>query len=96
MYTRVTTGRFDAARAQAVQELVASTVMSAAKQLPGFTSYNGALDRHGNRLIAITTWDTEEQARGFRDQLGSDIMQQIQALGVQLDEAQIYETVVQA
>ena len=62
--------------------------------MPGFKSYNGGMDRQGNRLVAVTTWDTEEQARGFRDQLGKDTLTQIQNAGVQLDESQIFETVI--
>jgi hypothetical protein len=96
MYTRITTGRYDAARSQEVQDLVATRVLDAARKLPGFRSYNGALDRAGNRLAAVTTWDTEEQARGFRDQLGREIMDEIRNLGVQLDESQVYETVIDA
>jgi hypothetical protein len=96
MYTRITTGRYDSSRSREVQELVASKVLEVARTLPGFRSYNGALDRNGNRVAAVTTWDTEEQARGFRDQLGTEIMDEIRNLGVQLDEAQIYETVIDA
>ena len=96
MYTRVTTGRFDAAQAQDAQDLITSTVAAAARQMPGLKSYQAGLDRQGSRFVAITTWDTEEQARGFRDRLGQDIMQQIQNANVQLDESQIFETVVHA
>jgi hypothetical protein len=96
MYTRITTGRFDTAREQDVRRLVESTVLNAARQLAGFKSYNGALDRKAGRLAAVTTWETEEQARGFRDKLGADILKEIQDLGVQLDDAQVFETVVEA
>lgn len=96
MYTRITTGRYDSARSQEVQDMVADKVLAVARTLPGFGSYNGGLDRAGNRLVVVSTWDTEEQARGFRDNLGDDILRQIRDLGVQLDEAQIFETVVDA
>ena len=96
MYTRITTGRYDSGKEPDVRRLVESDVLNAARKLAGFKSYNGALDRKTGKLAAITTWETEEQARTFRDKLDSDIMKQIQDLGVQLDEAQIYETVVQA
>ncbi len=46
-------------------------------------------------LVAITTWETEEQARTFRVQLGADLMKQIQDVG-ELDESQIFETIAQA
>ena len=96
MYTRITTGRYDSSRSQEVQEMVADKVLAVARTLPGFRSYNGALDRAGNRLAAVTTWDTAEQARSFRDHLGSEILTELRNLGVQLDEAQIYETVIDA
>jgi hypothetical protein len=96
MYTRITTGRYDSGKEQDVRRLVESDVLNAARKLAGFKSYNGALDRKAGKLAAITTWETEEQARTFRDKIGSDIMKQIQDLGVQLDEAQIYETVIDA
>jgi heme-degrading monooxygenase HmoA len=94
MYTRITTGRFDAARAQELQDIVAQAVANAARDLPGFKSYNGGLDRSAGRLAAVTTWETEAQARGFRDQLSREVMQQITDAGVQLDDSQIFETVV--
>lgn len=96
MYTRITTGRYDTSREQAVQQLVAKAVLDAARKMAGFKSYNGALDRKAGKLVAVSTWETEEQARTFRDKLSQDIMKQIQEQGVQLDEAQVYETVVQA
>ena len=94
MYTRITTGRFDAARVQDVQDVLALSVVNAARGMFGFKSYTGALDRQVGRLVAMTTWETEAQARGFRDQLSSAVMQQIKDASVQLDEAQIYETVI--
>jgi hypothetical protein len=96
MYTRITTGRYDSGKEQDVRRIVESDVLNAARKLAGFKNYNGALDRKSGKLAAITTWETEEQARAFRGKLGSDILKQIQDLGVQLDEAQIYETVVEA
>jgi len=95
MYTRVTTGRYDSVRIEEVQTLVTTAVLAAAQRLPGFKSYNGALDRKGNRLVVITTWETEKQAHAFRDLLGADLMKQIQDVG-DLDASQIFETIAQA
>jgi len=96
MYIRITTGRYDTSREDEVRTMVEATVLSAARQLPGFKSYTGGLDRNARRVVAITTWETDEQAQGFRDKLGSDILKQIQDLGVQLDESQVFETVIEA
>jgi len=96
MYTRVTTGRYDSVRIEEVQALFTTAVMTATQRLPGFKSYNAALDRKGNRIVAISTWETEEQAHGFRDQLGADLIQQMQDAGLELNETQIFETIAQA
>ena len=93
MYMRITTGRFDASRANEIEQMVAQAVGTAARALPGFKSYSSGLDRQAGRFAAISTWETEDQAHGFRDKLSTDVMQQLHAAGVQLDEAQIYEAV---
>jgi hypothetical protein len=93
MYIRITTGRFDASRANEIEQLVAQAVGNAARALPGFKSYSTGLDRQAGRFAAISTWETEDQARGFRDQLSQDVMQQMKNAGVQLDEGQVYEAV---
>jgi hypothetical protein len=81
MYIRVTTGRFNASSAQEIQDLVAEKVLAVGRTLPGFGSYYGGIDRKGNRLVAISTWETEDQALKFRDQLGADILNQLKDLG---------------
>ena len=96
MYTRITTGRYDSGKEQDVRRLVESDALNAARKLAGFKNYHGALDRTAGKLASITTWETKEHARTFRDKLDRDIRKQIQDLGVQLDEAQIYETVIEA
>jgi heme-degrading monooxygenase HmoA len=94
MYTRITTGHYDATKEKDAQQMVGDTVLAAARGLPGFKSYNGSLDHHG-KLVVVSTWETEQHAHDFRDNLDSDLMTQIRDMGVQLDEAQIYETISQ-
>ena len=94
MFTRITTGRYDTANEQDAHRMIGDTVLSAARGLPGFKGYNGSLD-HNGKFVVISNWETEQQAKDFRDKLDGNIMQQIKDLGVQLDSAQIYETITQ-
>ena len=94
MYIRITNGRYDASHEDEVKTMVESTVNSAARQLPGFGTYIGGLNHENALLTVITTWETEEQARGFRDLLDAEVLTQIRDMGVELDAPQVYETVV--
>jgi hypothetical protein len=94
MFIRITNGRYDASREDEVKTMVESTVNSAARQLPGFGTYTGGLNHNSAELTVITTWETQQQAQSFRDLLDSEILTQIRDIGVELDAAQIYETVV--
>jgi heme-degrading monooxygenase HmoA len=96
MHIRITTGRYDTSHENEVRTMAETTVLSAARQLPGFKSYKGGLNANTGRLVVVTTWETGEQAQGFRDKLGSDIIKQIQDLGIQLDESQVFESVIEA
>lgn len=96
MHIRITTGRYDPSHEDEVKTMAETTVLSATRPLPGFKSYTGGLDRNAGRLVVVTTWETQEQAHGFRDKLGSDILKQIQDLGIQLDESQVFESVIEA
>lgn len=93
MYLRITRGRFDPARADEFIALAADTD-AALRRLPGFQSAIHAVDRRGGRSAIVTTWDTEEHARVDRAALAG-IVARVQALGVQLEAAEIYEIVGQ-
>ena len=96
MYIRVSRARFDPARSDEVQpildELVA--VVAAGQGPPGLQNYYHGADRMAGTAIAITVWDTEEHARFNRAELG-DIVTRLQALGVQMEPAEIYEVTAQ-
>jgi hypothetical protein len=47
-------------------------------------------DHTSGKIIAVSTWDTEEHARFSRDALG-DVQRRVLAAGVELDPAELYE-----
>jgi hypothetical protein len=53
----------------------------------------GALDHDAGRGVALTEWDDQEHAQGLREALGP-LFAGIAAVGVQLEDAQLYEVVV--
>jgi hypothetical protein len=94
MFIRITNGHYDASREDEVKKMIESTVNSAARQLPGFGTYAGGVNHESAELTVITTWETQEQAHGFRDLLDSQILTQIRDIGVELDAPHVYEAVV--
>jgi quinol monooxygenase YgiN len=90
MYIRVTRGRFDPAKYDEFSRL-SQEVNLAVQRLPGCRSLHSGGDRAAGRLIAVSTWDSEEQARFSRDALG-DVIARLQSLGGQLEPPEIYES----
>ena len=69
MCLRITRGRFDPAR---YDESVALSqeVGDAIARLPGFVDYRGGGDRGSGAIVAVSAWETAEQARFPREALG--------------------------
>ena len=63
----------------------------AIRALPGCQSYVNAGDRGAGKTLTVTTWDTEEHARFSRTDALADVLARLQAIGVELDPAEIYE-----
>ena len=95
MYVRITPFRYDTARELEVVKFTEQQIVPAFRQLPGFRRYSGALDHDAGRGVAITEWDDLQHAEGLRGALGP-LVQRIAAVGVQLEDAQLYDIVVQA
>ena len=91
MYIRITRGRFDPAIYDQVLPLT-QDVGAALQRLPGFQHRHTGLDRTAGVIAAVTVWDTQEHAAFSRDSLG-DVVNRIQALGVQLDPPEVYEAI---
>jgi quinol monooxygenase YgiN len=91
MYLRITRGRGDPSRADEVQALT-QEIIAVVRQQPGFQHYYGGIDRASGQVIAVSTWDTQEQAAASRNAMGlGEIISRLQALGVQLEPAEVYE-----
>lgn len=95
MYVRITHGSSDASRWDEFQRWGNDTLVPAFKRMPGFRGYVGGGDRRTGNIIAVTYWETEDQAQGLRDVVDPGILNQIRELGVQLAAAEIYEVTVQ-
>ena len=95
MYLRVTPIAYDPAQEEALTRLVEEQMIPAFQRLPGFVKYYGGVDRSGQRGIAVTVWDNMEHAAVLRTALGG-LIQQLEAIGVRFEPAQVYEITAQA
>ena len=89
MYLRVTRGSFDPSRFDEVMRLN-QEIRAGLQRLPGFQGGQVGIDRSAGRLVAVTTWDTEEHARFSRDAL-RDLVTRMQASGTQFEPPEVYE-----
>jgi quinol monooxygenase YgiN len=94
MYIRITTITFDPAEEAAILQLIDDQMIPALRQLPGFHSYTGGLDRAAGRAVALSMWDNMEHAQGLRTALGV-LIQQFEAVSVRFDPPQLFEVVKQ-
>src|SRR5262245_863940 len=90
MFMRVTTGRFDPQREADVKRWGEEQFLPALRKLPGFQGYHGGLDREAGRYVAVSLWETREQADALRERASAPIGQ-LAGLGVQMDAAQTFE-----
>ncbi len=93
MYLRISRGRFDTSKYDELLGL-AEDIHAAVRSLPGFQSFYGGADRAAGTLAVVSVWDSAEHANVPREALGA-IMPRLQAVGLQLEPAEIYEVVVQ-
>ena len=91
MYIRVTRGRFSPANTDEMVRLARDQLVPTLKQRPGFRSYYAGLNRDAGTLIAISLWDTSEQAREAGTARGP-----FEALGIQLETPEVFEVTVEA
>ena len=89
MYLRVTRGRVDPAKSDEAIRLVPA-IQAAIQQLPGCQQVQTGVDRATGKSIAISSFDTLEQAQFSRERL-SDAIAPLLALGWQGDAPEIYE-----
>lgn len=89
MYIRVTRGRFDPAKAAAV-DAATPDIVTAVKALPGFRGYQGGLDRAAGTVLSITLWD-DEAAANYPRQTLAPVAARLAELGVRLEAPQIVQ-----
>jgi hypothetical protein len=91
MYVRVTRGRFDVARTDEIQRLSEKQLVPALKQRAGFRGYQGGLNPATGTLVAISNWDTREQAQDV-----GTVRAPFEALGIHFEAPEVFEVTVQA
>ena len=89
MFVRVTRGRMDPARVEELRGIAEQAVRSG-KELPGCRGIQIAVDRSSGRMVAVSTWDSEEQAQAM-----SRLRGQAEAAGVQFEAPEMFEVIAQ-
>ena len=91
MYVRVTRGHGDPGKLDETLRLVPD-VGAAIRQLPGCQGVQVGFDRVSGRTVAVSTFDTLEQAQFTRESLGEPLAR-LAAAGWQGEAPEIYEVV---
>jgi hypothetical protein len=66
-------------------------MIAATKRQSGFVNFQGAVSRATGALVSISTWETDATAKlPVREVLG-DILDRLEALGVQVKSVDTYE-----
>jgi hypothetical protein len=91
MYVRVTRGRFDPARTDDIERLVAEQLIPALKGRAGFQGYQSGLNPEAGTLVAISNWETREQAQDI-----GAVRSPFEALGIRFEPAEVFEVTVTA
>ncbi len=97
MYARVTPNRgSDPSQREEVLRLVDENIVPALQQMPGFKGYLALYDENSGTGLAITLWETRDQA----DSLGASsamrsVLERFEALGMTFETPKIYEVVKQ-
>jgi hypothetical protein len=91
MYFRLTRGRFDPTRYEAIMPLVPA-VTTALRALPGVRDVRVGIDRATGHTLSLTSFETLEYAQFSRDRLGA-VLQPLQDLGWEAEAPEIYEAI---
>ena len=89
MYLRLTRGRLEPARYDAVVPLVPA-ITAALRALPGVQDVHVGIDRATGRTLSLTSFDTFEHAQFSRERLSS-VLAPLQAIGWEPEAPEIYE-----
>jgi heme-degrading monooxygenase HmoA len=97
MYARVTPSRLpEPGKREEARHLIDEVVVPALRQLPGFRGYLALADPAADRGLAITLWDTREQAETFRSTAAArEVLTKAEALGYRFETPETYEVIRQ-
>jgi hypothetical protein len=90
MYVRVTTGGFDPAKEEELQQLTDEKFIPLIQQLPGFHRYLSGIDRAAGRFVSITVWDSLEQAQAFPTAIAG-LLGEFTAASLRPEPTQLFE-----
>jgi hypothetical protein len=99
VYIRINTTRVDPSREQEFARFTEEQLIPAMRKTPNFRHFYAAHDRTTGRGVGISLWETREQAEGMHgwdEAMGSQIVQGLQSLGVQVEDVQILEVTAEA
>ena len=91
MYIRVMRGRFSPTNTDEAVRIARDQLLPALRQRPGFRSYHAGLNHDAGTLIAISAWDTREQAQEAQTAHGP-----LESLGIRFEAPEIFEVTVEA
>ena len=94
MYVRIARARFDPSNWDEVLAAGTEQMGPALRQVPGFQSAYWAVDQAQGVILAVSIWDTKEHAASVREALTPAAGQRMEAAGVQIGPAEIYEMVL--
>jgi hypothetical protein len=92
MYVRVTTGNFDPAKEQELQQLTDEKYIPLTRQLPGFHSYLSGIDRAAGRFVSITVWDSLDHAQAFPAAI-THLLGEFTAASLRPEPTQVFEVI---
>jgi hypothetical protein len=88
MYLRIARARFDPASADEVVEIFRE-LDGAMRRLPGLRHYSQGMEREVGIAIAVSVWETAEQAQFPREALGEPL-DRLRQLDVSLEPLEVY------
>ena len=94
MYVRITPIRFDLSREDSATQVSKDVVLPLLQGLPGFQRYHGGLDPAQGTGVAISYWETREQAQAVSEAVRT-IGPQLQAAGIEPGSPVLYEIMVE-
>jgi hypothetical protein len=93
MIMRIAFGTYDPSREAEITRWGEEHFVPSLRKLPGFVSYYGGFDREAGRVVGVTVWETREQADVLRER-AMTVIDQLTALGVELEPAQTFAVAV--